>query len=221
MLANVYLHEVLDKWFVRDVLPRLTGKAFMIRYADDAVMVFSSLQDAERVLAVLPKRFGKYGLALHPEKTKLVRFMRPTSRRGGAIPTAVPDSLDFLGFTHYWGKSRSNRWTIKQKTGKDRFTRAVKRISEWCRRHRHLSVRQQHASLVRKLLGHNQYYGITGNFKALWRFSEAVKETWRKWLNRRSQRGGMHWARFQRLLSFYPLPRPRVAHSAVRQAASP
>ena len=188
MLANVYLHEVLDKWFVRDVLPRLTGKAFMIRYADDAVMVFSSLQDAERVLAVLPKRFGKYGLALHPEKTKLVRFTRPTSRRGGALPTAVPGSFDFLGFTHYWGKSRSNRWTIKQKTGKDRFTRAVKRISEWCRRHRHLPVRQQHASLVRKLLGHNQYYGITGNFKALWRFSEAVKETWRKWLNRRSQR---------------------------------
>ena len=188
------------------------GKAFIIRYADDGVMVFSSLQDAKRVLSVLAKRFGKYGLTLHPEKTKLVTFTRRNGRRGETDPAAVAESFDFLGFTHYWGKSRTGRWTIKRKTGKDRFTRALKRISKWCRRNRHLPVRIQQAGLARKLLGHNQYYGITGNFQALWRFCEAVHKTWRKWLNRRSQRAGMHWDRFQRLLSFYPLPRPRLAH---------
>jgi len=207
ILANLYLHEVLDVWFMRDVLPRLWGRAFLIRYADDAVLVFASERDAKRVMEVLPKRFGKYGLSLHPEKTKLVDFKRPSNRREG------PGSFDLLGFTHLWGKSRKGRWIIQRRTAKDRFARALKRVAQWCRSQRHLPVRLQHQALCRKLMGHNQYYGITGNYRALSRFCREVHEVWQKWLNRRSQRAKMTWERFNRLLKRYPLPRPRVAHS--------
>lgn len=207
ILANLYLHAVLDVWFTCDVLPRLWGKAFLIRYADDAVLVFASERDAKRVMDVLPKRFGKFGLSLHPEKTKLVDFKRPSNRREG------PGSFDLLGFTHLWGKSRKGRWVVQRKTAKDRFARALKRVAQWCRFQRHMPVRVQHQGLCRKLTGHNQYYGITGNHRALSRFCREVHEVWQKWLNRRSQRSEMTWERFNRLLHKYPLPRPRVAHS--------
>ena len=207
ILANLYLHEVLDVWFTREVLPRLWGKAFLIRYADDAVLVFASERDARRVMEVLPKRFGRFGLSLHPEKTKLVDFRRPNNRSEG------PGSFDLLGFTHLWGKSRKGRWTVQRKTAKDRFARALKRVAQWCRSQRHLPVRLQHKALCRKLMGHNQYYGITGNHRALSRFCREVHEVWQKWLNRRSQRAKMTWERFNRLLQRYPLPRPRVVHS--------
>ena len=215
ILANLYLHEVLDVWFTRDVLPRVWGKAFLIRYADDAVLVFASERDAKRVMEVLPKRFGKFGLSLHPEKTKLVDFKRPSNRGEG------PGSFDLPGFTHFWGKSRKGRWVVQRRTAKDRFTRALKRVAQWCRSQRHLPVRLQHQALCRKLVGHNQYYGITGNYDALSRFCREVQEVWQKWLDRRSQRAGMTWDRFKRLLQRYPLPRPRVVHSAFVRAANP
>lgn len=207
ILANLYLHEVLDTWFIRDVLPRLRGRAFLIRYADDAVLVFASERDAKRVMEVLPKRFGRFGLSLHPEKTKLVDFKRPSNRAEG------PVSFDLLGFTHFWGKSRKGYWIVQRKTAKDRFARALKRVAWWCRSQRHLPVREQHQALCRKLAGHNQYYGITGNYRALARFCREVHELWRKWLDRRSQRAKMTWERFNRLLQRYPLPKPRVVHS--------
>lgn len=215
ILANLYLHEVLDLWLVRDVVPRLSGKAFLIRYADDAVLVFASEGDAKRVMEVLPKRFAKYGLSLHPEKTKLVDFKRPDSRGNG------PGSFDLLGVTHFWGKSRKGRWVVQRKTAKDRFTRALKRVAEWCRMHRHLPVKAQHHALCRKLAGHNQYYGITGNYRALSRFYRKVLEVWRKWLARRSQRAKMTWERFNRMLQSRPLPRPYVVHSVLGRAARP
>lgn len=207
ILANLYLHEVLDVWFMRDVLPRLRSKAFLIRYADDAVIVFASEQDAKRVMEVLPKRFGKFGLTLHPEKTKLVDFTRPSNGREG------PESFDLLGFTHLWGKSRKGRWIIQRKTAKGRFARALKRVAQWCESQRHLPVRLQQQALSRKLMGHNQYYGITGNYRALSKFYWAVQKVWQKWLNRRSQNAKMTWERFNRLLKRYPLPAPRVVHS--------
>jgi group II intron reverse transcriptase/maturase len=209
ILANLYLHEVLDVWFLREVVPRLEEKAFLVRYADDAVIVFASRWDAERVLRVLPKRFGKYGLTLHPEKTKLVDFRRPGAGGGGS------GSFDFLGFTHLWGKSRKGRRVVQRRTAKDRFARALQRVSEWCRLQRHRPVREQHQALGRKLPGHYQYYGITGNYRALSRFYRAVHEVWRKWLNRRSQRAKMTWERFTRLIRRYPLPRPGIAHSVL------
>jgi len=223
VLANVYLHEVLDTWFESVVKPRLRGRGFLVRYADDAVLVFSCEDDARRVMDVLPKRFGKYGLTLHPEKTRVVNFRRPGTRAGSGSTEFPPRgrSFDLLGFTHYWGRSRAGRWVVKRKTATKRLSRALKRITVWCRRNRHVSVGEQHVALSRKLRGHYGYYGITGNWRSLALFAYEVQRTWRKWLDRRSQRGQMTWARYLQLLERYPLPPPRVVHSIYRHAANP
>jgi RNA-directed DNA polymerase len=217
LLANVYLHEVLDKWFVGDIKPRLAGRAELIRYADDFVIVFSSKEDAMRVWDVLPKRFEKYGLTLHPEKTKVVEFLRPP--RGGE-PSRDEDgrrSFDLLGFTHFWGKSRKGNWVVTRKTMSSRLARALKAVTAWCSKHRHESITEQQTALTAKLRGHYGYYGISGNMNALRRFTHEVERIWRGWLNRRSHRARMNWERFGRLLEHYPLPRPVVVNSIYRQ----
>lgn len=214
LLANVYLHEVLDKWFEEQVKPVLQGKAFLIRYADDAVLVFELERDARRVLAVLPKRFGKYGLNLHPEKTKLIEFRRPSTRNG---PRGR--SFDLLGFRHFWGLSRKGRWVVKRKTAPSRFSRTLAAINLWCKSNRHRPVAEQREVLSRKLRGHDAYFGITGNSAALVRLRHAVRRIWHKWLSRRSQRG-MTWARFDALTKRLPLPPARAIHSRLRAAAS-
>jgi RNA-directed DNA polymerase len=222
LLANIYLHEVLDKWFEEQVKPRLEGRSFAIRYADDFVLVFSSENDARRVLEILPKRFGKFGLTLHPEKTRLVQFgrpMQPGDRETKDRPSR-PDTFDLLGFTHYWGWSWRGKWVLKRQTMQGRFSRAMKSIASWCQLNRHQKLAAQHTALVRKVRGHYAYYGITGNARALARFVAEVERTWRKWLGRRSQRARMNWERFHRLLQRYPLPRPRIVHS-VYPAAKP
>jgi len=213
MLANIYLHEVLDRWFEEEVRPRLRGRAFIVRFADDAVIGFASEEDARRVMEVLPKRFARFGLTLHPEKTKLVPFQQPTDRG------PEPGTFDMLGFRHYWDKSRKGGWVIKRKTASHRLSRAIQRMVAWCRGHRHDPVSKQHEMLARKLRGHYAYYGITGNFRALARVHEAVRAGWRKWLCRRSQRGSLAWDRFGALLrSVYRLPPPIVVHSVYRAA---
>jgi group II intron reverse transcriptase/maturase len=217
LLANIYLHEVLDRWFEQEVQPRLEGKAVLVRYADDFVIVFTSARDAQRVMAVLPKRFGKYGLSLHPEKTRMLNFQRPRLRE----PKGLKASFDFLGFTHYWGRSQKGNWVVKRQTMKKRFGRAVKAVAQWCRRYRHLPIRAQHEGLVRKLKGHCAYYGITGNAKALQRFHYELRRSWQRWLHRRSQRRTMPWDRFARLLVNYPLPAPVAVRSVLRHAARP
>ena len=216
LLANVYLHEVLDKWFEDEVVPRLKGRAFLARFADDFVMGFEWEDDARRVMAVLPKRFGKYGLTLHPTKTRLIPFSRP--RKGGPGAPS-PGTFDFLGFTHYWAKSRRGNWAIKRKTAKGRFSRGLRRIAEWCRGHRHRPIKEQHRTLTWKLRGHFSYFGITGNSRALRRFRHKAERIWQKWLARRSQRG-MTWERFYALLGRYPLPPPVAIHSKLRLAAN-
>jgi group II intron reverse transcriptase/maturase len=217
LLANIYLHEVLDEWFVRDVLPALTGHAEMFRFADDFVVLFVNKRDAERFLTVLPKRFGKYGLTLHPDKTRMLSFRRPDLV---GDDKDLPGTFNFLGFTHYWGLSRKpvprgqpprRQWFAKQKTAKDRFSRTLRRFSEWCQRHRHDSLNTQHLMLVKKLRGHYGYYGITGNFLALARVFYMVKCIWRKALARRSQRR-LPWSKMQRILARFPLPLPRIIH---------
>jgi group II intron reverse transcriptase/maturase len=208
LLANIYLHEVLDEWFVREVRPRLKGRAEILRYADDFVFVFAWKMDALRVLEVLPKRFGKYGLTLHPDKTRLVPFRRP-DRPGGR---GGPGTFDLLGFTHHWGLSRKGNWVMKCRTAKDRFSRTLRRIGEWCRMHLHDDVEAQHRALARKLLGHYAYFGVTSNYRALARLWLRVKTIWRKWLSRRSQRAFLSWPAMARLLERFPLPKPRIVH---------
>jgi group II intron reverse transcriptase/maturase len=213
LLANIYLHEVLDKWFMRQVIPRMRGAAFLIRYADDAVLVFEEEMDARRVLDVLPKRFGKYGLTLHPEKTRLLDFRKPGPDKPG------DRNFDLLGFRHYWGRSRKGQWVVQRKTASSRFTRALRSIGQWCRRNRHLSVKQQHRGLKLKMNGHYADYGITGNSLALARFRKEVEKRWHKWLCRRSNTAYIRWENFQLLLERHPLPPPIAVHSAFRGAS--
>lgn len=205
LLANVYLHYVLDEWFEEDVKPRLRGRAFEVRFADDAVLAFSNEADARKVMAVLPKRFARFGLTLHPTKTRLVRFRPHREQRA--------ETFDFLGFTHYWGKSRRRSLIIKRKTAKGRFQRGLKRIAWWCRGNRHLPILEQHRTLRRKVQGHFAYYGIRGNMKSLQGFRYRVERTWIKWLSRRSQKAQVTWDRGHQLLRRLPLPMPRIVHS--------
>lgn len=221
LLANIYLHYVLDVWFEQEVKPRLKGRAFLIRYADDLVMGFACEEDARKVLEVLPKRFGKYGLTLHPEKTGLVPFVRPGTTPRSPAGVMKPGSFDFLGFTHHWGLSRQSRWVVKRRTSRSRLSRSIKKIGDWCRRHCHLPVREQHQTLRRKLQGHYGYFGITGNADALQRFRRAVAELWRYWLGRRRRRGYISHVRFAHLLTWLPLPVARVVHTVYSRAANP
>jgi len=218
LAANVYLHEVLDRWFEEEIKPRLRGSAFLIRYADDAVLGFVQREDAERVLAVLPKRFARYGLQLHPEKTRLVPFQRPApggDRQPSHAPT--PECFDFLAFRHFWSRSQQGRWVVKRRTAHDRFGRALRKVAQWCRQHRHDAVADQQRVLTQKLRGHDQYFGITGNSARVSAFHHCVRRLWRKWLNRRGGKR-LNWERYLRLLAHYPLPEPRMVHSLYRVA---
>ena len=210
LLANVFLHEVLDTWFEGQVKPRLRGRARLVRYADDFVMVFETEEDARRVLDVLPKRFGKYGLRLHPEKTRLVQFRRPPRNPQGD-DFGRPGTFDLLGFTLYWGRSLKGNWVIKLRTAQSRISRALRRAAAWCSANRHLPVPMQHRILRQKLVGHDAYYGVTGNFACLRLLRHWVERIWFKWLRRRSwaaRRKSWKWMR--RLLARFPLPVPRI-----------
>lgn len=214
LLSNIYLHKVLDEWFETEVKPRLSGSAFLIRYVDDFVLVFQRESDARRVLEVLAKRFDRYGLRLHPDKTRLVRFGRPCSAEPGQEGVhEEPRSFDFLGFTHFWARSRRGSWVVKRKTARNRLSRTLRRLHQWCQSHRHAPVAWQHTQLERKLRGHDEYYGITGNSKALCSLRHWTKRIWRKWLSRRSRTSKIKWVRFNLLLERYPLPKPRICHA--------
>jgi len=219
LLANVYLHEVFDRWFEDEVRHRLQGRVFVVRYADDIVMVCSAEADARRVMEVLPKRFGRFGLRLHPDKTRMVEFRQPRWSQRRRRPGQ--GSFDLLGFTHFWMRSRRGTWVIRQKTARDRFHRAVRRLWEWCRDHRHWPVAVQHRILSAKLRGHDAYYGVTGNSSTLAKLRHQVRRAWRRWLDSRSQRARMYWPRFRRLLERYPLPGPVAVRSVHRLTANP
>lgn len=207
ILGNVYLHYVLDVWFEQAIKPRLRGKATLIRYCDDFIITFERKDDAQRVMDVLGKRMGRFGLSLHPDKTQLLCFRRPPrDQKSGKGPA----TFDFLGFTVYWGRARSGRWCMWYKTRRARLQRTIESIAAWCRRNRHLAVEVQHAALKRRIQGHFNYFGVSGNFRSLLQLVEAVKKVWLKWLRRRSQRTRLNWERYAALLVCYPLPRPRI-----------
>src|SRR5215510_4674520 len=223
LLSNVFLHYVLDLWFEHDVKPRLRQRAFLIRYADEVVIGFRDQRDAQRVLEVLPKRFGKYGLTIHPTKSRLVPFRPscPWANDDRGEPTEPPGTFDLPGFTHFWARSRHGYWVIKQKTANDRFSRSVRSIDGWCRANRHRPLGEQQAKLNEKLRGHYAYYGITGNSGSLSRFLDEVLRRWYKWLNRRDRLRSMTWAKFRGLVQRYPLAPVRTMHSLYRHAANP
>lgn len=214
LLANLYLHEVLDKWFAERVKCRLKGRSFLIRYADDAVMGFEHEEDARRVMEALPKRFALFALSLNMQKTRIVNFQKPDT------PDAKPETFDFLGFTHYWGKSRNGRAITKLQTAKDRLARSCKATWVSCRKNMHLPIQEQCRRLNWKLRGHYSYYGVTHNIGALRRYHLTVRRMWHRWLDRRGGKTQMNWQDYVALLSRHPLASPRIFHSLYRPCES-
>jgi RNA-directed DNA polymerase len=208
--ANIYLHYVLDEWFVKEVKPRMRGRCFMVRFADDAVIGCELEADAKRMMEVLPKRFAKYGLSIHPEKTRLISFGRPAYRTEA---TRGDNTFDFLGFTHYWTRSRRGYWVIKRKTAGKRVRKTIVAMRDWCRRNRHRPLGEQYRILCSKLRGHFQYFGTRGNLRAMETVLHFVLHGWKYWLSRRSRKGAINWDDFQALLEKLPLPTPRIVHN--------
>ena len=205
LLGNVYLHHVLDVWFEHEVRPHLRASSTLVRYADDFVLCFDHAGDAAYVWSILEERFRAFGLTLHPKKTRSFAFRPP--REGGQGGGAT---FDFLGFTLHWQRTRRRTWRVAFRTRGARLRRAISAAAEWCRSHRHDSVMEQHRALSRKLVGHYNYFGVNGNFRAMRNLRHAVTRAWQKWLNRRSQRARITWKRFHELLRAHPLPEPKI-----------
>jgi len=220
LLANLYLHHILDRWFEDEVKPRLKGEAHEIRFADDGILCFEHKEDAEKVLRVLPKRFAKFGLTLHPEKTRLVEFGRYAARNAKK-EGKKPETFDFLGLTHICARSRKGKFTVHVRTMSKRLRRGLKAIAEWCQEHRHDAVSEQQKTLNAKLRGHYQYYGRPTNYRSLWQFYRNVRRIWRKWLSRRTRGRGMTWERFAAILQQYPLQLPRITHTWAGATSTP
>jgi len=220
-LANVFLHYVLDEWFAHAVQPRLRGPSTLVRFADDFVAMFASKDDAERVLRVLAKRMGKYGLQLHPDKTQLVDFRVKKKPPPASAETALATSFQFLGFLPVWGKSRKGNAVVRQQTAKDRFARALKAINEQCRRMRTWPLRTQHQKLSQMLKGHIAYFGISGNYARIAALISQARRQWRYWLSRRSHKSRVGWEAYERVLRRFPLPRARIAHCYTGTSSKP
>jgi RNA-directed DNA polymerase len=212
VLSNVFLHHVIDLWYTEQVRPRLRGPSTLVRFCDDFVMCFMHKADAERVLAVLDKRLGKFGLQLHPDKTRLVDF-RPRRSACESEESTLPTTFNFLGFTHVWGKSRKGNAVVRQLTAKDRLARSLKAINQRCKRMRHWPLRAQHQRLCRMLKGHYAYFGISGNYRRLRLLHQCVRRLWHRWLSRRSSKSSMLWKRYLRVLERFVLPYPKIVHA--------
>ncbi len=210
-LSNIFLHHVLDDWYANVVRPRLRGNSMLVRFADDLVVAFERFDDAERILAVLGKRLARYGLTLHPDKTRFIDF-RPRRAEGDQPAGTSGTTFDFLGFTHVWGRSRQGRKVVRQVTAKSRYARAVAAVTDWCKRHRHQPVCAQHARLSSMMRGHFAYYGITGNGRRLSWYARQVVRGWKKWLSRRGGKGTFLWSRLGEYLRQHPLPPVRIVH---------
>lgn len=209
LLANIFLHYVLDEWFVGEVQPRLRGGSTLVRFADDFVMAFAHIEDAQRVMAVLGQRLERYGLLLHPDKTRFVDF-RPWAAEEGRHPDTHGTTFDFLGFTHVWGKSRKGKRVVRQVTAKGRYARALDAVTDWCRRNRHTPIRDQHRHLSQMMRGHFGYYGITGNSRRLQWYANHLVRIWKKWLSRRDDKGVFRWSQMNALLQRLPFPAVRI-----------
>lgn len=211
LLANILLHHVLDDWFEKEVKPRMKGRCFLIRFADDFIIGCELEEDAHRIMAVLSKRFSRFGLTIHSKKTKKVEFRKPKYRDKTVKGRGT---FDFLGFTHYWARSLRGYWVIKRKTSRKRLNRFVKIMWKWCRNNRHMLLREQYKELCSKLRGYYQYYGIRCNYKALEVVFEKVERAWRYWLSRRSHKGNVKWEKFvESIRNKLPLPKPRIIHN--------
>jgi RNA-directed DNA polymerase len=213
LLANIYLHYVLDEWFEQEVKPRLRGEAHEVRFADDFILCFQYKEDAERVLEVLRKRFVKYGLTLHPEKTRLLEFGKTAVGKAERLGGKPPETFDFLGFTHIARRNRRGYFTIHVRTMRKRLKRSLKAVADWCKEHRHNTLDEQRKTLNKKLQGHYEYYGRPSNYRSLWKFYRAVRRIWKESLNRRTRGKTVTWEKFERIEARYPLALPRITQA--------
>ena len=207
LLSNIYLHYALDEWFVKEVKPRIRGKVYLIRFCDDFIIGCQHHDDAEKIYRAIGKRMEKYKLRIHPEKTRMIDFRRPTA------DGAKRETFDFLGFTHYWGKSKRGYWVVKRKTRRKKMSQKKKEINDWCRKNRHEPVKKQHKHLCSVLRGHFNYFGVISNYQSMRNFRYCTVVIWRKWLNRRGGKNYITWKKFNQVLETYPLPKPRIIHS--------
>ncbi|MFQ5973863.1 MAG: group II intron reverse transcriptase/maturase [Alphaproteobacteria bacterium] len=219
LLANIFLHYVLDLWVGQWQRRHATGRMRLVRYADDYLLTFERRPDAERMAADLAARLAKFGLQLNEDKTRLIEFGRFAAANRRRRGQGRPEAFDFLGFTHYCGQTRDGRFMVQRKTQRKRVLRKLKALRREMKRRMHASLRDQQQWLSSVLRGHYAYYGITGNARSLSRFYHQVVRAWRWALRRRGQRPHLPWDRFRFLLRIFPLPPPRIVHSWRYRAA--
>lgn len=213
MLANIFLHYVLDLWFEKAVKPKMRGECHLVRYADDFLVLVQYQEEAARIAELLRERFRKFDLELHPEKTRVMSFGR-YERENSARQKRKPNTFDFLGLTHYCKISRTGQFTVGRRTCMKKFRRKCKELAQWlksCRNRFKLPDIWKMAAA--KLRGHFQYYGVSGNAKSIWRFYLVTLQLLFKWLNRRSQRRSWNSEEFALFLKRWPLPKPRISCS--------
>lgn len=213
LLANVYLHYVLDTWFEKAAKPRLKGEGYLVRYADDFVMCFQFESDAQLVLEHLKRRFESYGLQLHPTKTRLLAFGRYAQEKAERLGRRKPETFNFLGFTHVCSRSIHGKFVVRLRTMRQRLARSLKAINVWCKWHMHDRLRDQRAALNLKLAGHYNYYGVPTNYFSLNKFYRVVVRLWKRALGRRTRGHGLNWEKFNAILLLHPLMRPHSSTS--------
>ena len=211
LLSNVYLHYVLDLWFQKAIKPRLEGTAYLVRYIDDFVVCFELQQDAERFQAVLSQRLNKFGLELEPTKTRLIAFGPRAHRDAQQQGRHKPETLYFLGFTHYCTRNRSGAFRVGRKTEKSRLKRTLQRLQSLMREILHERVEDQARWINQRLQGHYAYFGMAGNYASLRQVYQVVLRYWRRMLSRRSQKSRVTWDALLHILRRFPLKRPKLS----------
>jgi group II intron reverse transcriptase/maturase len=213
MLSNVFLHYVLDLWFENRLKRRVRGACFLVRYADDFVVLVQYQDEAQLILQALRERFTQCDLTLHPEKTRVLSFGR-YERQNAQRQNRRANTFDFLGFTHFCATSRRGKFIVGRQTSRKKFRQKCQELRTWLKKVRsQMPVKAWWPTLKAKLQGHYQYYGVSGNMRGLTRYYQFATRLVKKWLNRRSQRRSFSWERFLAYLGHYPLPTPRIVHN--------
>jgi RNA-directed DNA polymerase len=210
VLAHVFLHHVLDAWCEGEGRPRMQGRGFLLRFADDFVSGCAREADARQMMTVLPQRLARFGRTMHPTKTALIAFRKPKAHQGSESGNGT---CTFLGLTHDWTTSRQGFWVMKRRTASKRVRRTKKALWRWCRNHRHAPRQYQYQMRCAKLRGHYQYDGMRGNFRLREAVRRSAERAWRYWLSRRSSKSAIGWKKFWKLMQTSILPLPRIVHN--------
>lgn len=213
ILANVYLHYVLDLWFTVAGQKHMRGYTQLVRYADDFVIGCQNKEDAEKLMKDIGQRLAKFGLEFSLEKTRIIEFGRFAQENRTRRKEERPETFDFLGFTHYCDKTKDGRFAVKVRTSKKRMKKSQQTMNKYIKNNRSVQVKELWGMMRMKLTGHYQYYGVSGNFESLKIFYGKTRNMLFKWLNRRSQKQSFNWAQFASFITRYPLPWPKLYYA--------